>query len=65
MQAALLPGANPEASNDIPICVGILPLEIFQQPRALTHKFQQPVTGVIILLVNLKMLGKFIDARRQ
>ncbi len=44
-----------------PIFIYIFSFQIVQQTTALTNKLEQPLSGVMVLLVNLKMLGQVLN----
>jgi len=61
------PGLFSEAEglNECPIAIDILRLQIVQQPPSLAHQFQQSPSGMMIFLVDFKMLIEIADTVSQ
>jgi hypothetical protein len=57
--------ANAKLTDDVPITIGIVRLQIIQQAAALAHEHKQSTPGGMVLLVRLKMLGQLTDALAQ
>src|SRR5438093_7958826 len=53
---------NPEALDQLGVAVGILALQIVEQPPALADELQQAAPRVVILYVRLEVLGQIVDA---
>src|SRR5688572_28695692 len=49
---------QPQLVEDLPVAVGVLVLEVFQQPAALADQLEQAAPGVVVLLVSLEVLGQ-------
>lgn len=54
--------ANAKLTDDVPITIGIVCLQIIQQAAALAHEHQQTAPGGMVFLMRLKMLGQLSDA---
>lgn len=53
--------AKTQRRNDTEVALNVRLLEVVQQPPTLAHELEQPATGVMILLMRLKMLGQVRD----
>lgn len=54
-----------EPIDHFPIPVQVLVLEIVEQIASLSNQLQQPAPGMMIFLVNLKMLGEVLNPLRE
>jgi hypothetical protein len=63
MNAPLFPQA--EFLDDRQVSFFFRPPEIVEQPSPLTDQFQQPSSGMVVLLVGFEMLGQGVDAIAQ
>src|SRR5690606_24244243 len=59
----LLP--DTQSANQIRVPVGILPLEVVEQPPALADELEQTAAGMMILRVGLEMFGEIVDPIAQ
>jgi hypothetical protein len=57
--------AKPKILNDLPVSVHVRAPKILEESAAPSHHFQEPLTAVMILLVDPEMLGEVIDAFRE
>src|SRR5918995_36209 len=49
--------ADPQTPDQVRIPIGILLLQVVQQPAALAHELQQATARVVVLRVRLEVLG--------
>jgi hypothetical protein len=47
------------------VFLNVFVLEIVEQTSPLTNQFQQSLTGMVILLADLEMLGEILDPSGQ
>jgi hypothetical protein len=52
---------EPQGTDDFPIALDILALQIVQQSPSLPNQFQQASSGMMVLAVDLEMLVQMAD----
>ena len=54
--------AQSQSTHDFVVTLDVRLLQIIEQAPSLRDHLQQSATGMIVFLVNLEMLGEFVDA---
>ena len=54
--------ADAQLTDDVPIAIGVVRLEVVKQAAALAHQHQQAATRSMILRMGLEVLGQLADA---
>jgi hypothetical protein len=57
--------ANAKLTDDVPITIGVVRLQVIQQAAALAHEHKQAAPGGVVFLMRLKMFGQLSDAFAQ
>ena len=57
--------AKVQGVDDLSVGLFVVPLEVFQQPSALTHHFQESAAGIEISLVGFEVRREVVDALCQ